>query len=98
MTIDKHLFSNLQNLRIFHHHPSPRYPHVVEPQKAIVDSVQPHLGSNLTDLDARERHVGVFIPQLHYERVDPVALTLGVELSYHDAVVGCVTHWNTCQL
>ena len=71
----------------------PGYPDVFEAKEAIVGAVHAKLGANLANLDASEGHVGFLVSQLDYERVDAVALPVGVQLGHHYAVVGCVSHW-----
>lgn len=75
----------------------PRYSHIIEAKEPVVGAVHAKLGANLADLDARERHVGALLAQLHDERVDAVALSLGVQLGHHDAIVGRVCHFKRGQ-
>ncbi|MCY1227427.1 hypothetical protein D9M72_396960 [compost metagenome] len=55
----------------------PRYADVAEVQPAVVDAVQPALDAVVLSTDARQELLGLRVPQVHVERVDPVVHAAG---------------------
>lgn len=65
---------------------------LIEAQESVVSGVEPHLWANISHNDSRQGQVGVLIPYLHQERVNSIALTLGIQLSHYYAVVYGFAH------